>query len=181
MNIISKTNITTGKTWVGEDKKVAIVISRFNDFLTTNLLIGACDTLNRMGGVPSRNIDVFYVPGAFEIPLIVQKLARQRKYAGIIALGAVIRGATPHFDHLSAKVISDVGALALQENVPVSFGVLTVNDIDQAIERSGTKAGNKGNEAALAVLEMISLVDLIESHSTAADTEEDYATAAYIE
>ncbi|MFI3255944.1 MAG: 6,7-dimethyl-8-ribityllumazine synthase [Psittacicella sp.] len=157
MNSLNSVNVLSGNLYIGK-AKIAIAISRFNDFLTTSLLAGACDTLVRTGGVSAEDIDVFYVPGAFELPLLVDKLAAKDKYDGIVVLGAVIRGGTPHFDFLCSKVSNDIGTIGLNRSMPISFGVLTVDSIEQAIERSGTKAGNKGNEAALATLEMIDLM-----------------------
>jgi len=139
----------------------AIVVGRFNSFVVESLLEGAIDTLKRHG-VAADNIRVIRVPGAFEIPLAVQKVAQQKKDDAIIALGAVIRGGTPHFEYVSGESSKGVAQVSLEHNVPVANGILTVNSIEQAIERSGTKAGNKGAEAALSALEMVSLLRQLE-------------------
>ncbi len=135
----------------------AIVVGRFNSFITESLLKGALDTLKRHG-VSDENITVVWVPGAYEMPLATQRLATSQKYAAIIALGAVIRGGTPHFDYVAGECTKGLATVSLQCNLPVAFGVLTVDTIEQAIERAGTKAGNKGMEAALSALEMLSLL-----------------------
>ena len=139
------------------DAPYAIVVGRFNSFITESLLKGALDTLKRHG-VSDENITVVWVPGAYEIPLATQRLATSQKYAAIIALGAVIRGGTPHFDYVAGECTKGLATVSLQCNLPVAFGVLTVDTIEQAIERAGTKAGNKGVEAALSALEMLSLL-----------------------
>jgi 6,7-dimethyl-8-ribityllumazine synthase len=139
------------------DELYAIVVGRFNSFITDNLLKGALDTLQRHG-VTSDHITVIWVPGAFEIPLAVQKVAMSGKYAAIIALGAVIRGGTPHFDYVAGECAKGVAMVSLQTNLPIAFGVLTVDSIEQAIERAGTKAGNKGADAALSAIEMVNLL-----------------------
>jgi 6,7-dimethyl-8-ribityllumazine synthase len=139
----------------------AIVVGRFNAFVVESLLEGALDTLKRHG-VQEASIRVIRVPGAFEIPLAVQRVAAQKKDDAIIALGAVIRGGTPHFEYVSAESSKGVAQVAMEYNVPVANGILTVNSIEQAIERSGTKAGNKGAEAALSALEMVSLLRQLE-------------------
>ncbi|MBN3564050.1 6,7-dimethyl-8-ribityllumazine synthase [Aliamphritea spongicola] len=139
----------------------SIVVGRFNSFVVESLLEGAIDTLKRHG-VEESNIRVVRVPGAFEIPLAVQKVAAQKKDDAIIALGAVIRGGTPHFEYVSGESSKGVAQVSLDYNVPVANGILTVNSIEQAIERSGTKAGNKGAEAALSALEMVSLLRQLE-------------------
>ena len=134
----------------------AIVVSRFNSFITESLLAGALDTLKRHG-VSEQNITVVRVPGAYEIPLAVQRLATAKKYHALIALGAVIRGGTPHFDYVASECVKGIAGIALKQDIPIALGVLTVDSIEQAIERAGTKAGNKGTEAALSALEMVSL------------------------
>lgn len=139
----------------------AIVVARFNSFVVEALLDGAIDTLKRHG-VSEANIRVIRVPGAFEVPLTVQKLAAQKKDDAIIALGAVIRGGTPHFDYVCAESAKGIGHVSLDSGIPVVNGILTVNSIEQAIERSGTKAGNKGADAALAAIEMVSLLRQLE-------------------
>lgn len=142
---------------VANNEKVAIVISRFNEFITGKLLAGCIDTLKRHC-IKEENIDVIWVPGAFEIPLATKKVASNSKYAGVIALGAVIKGSTPHFDYVSAEVSKGVAQVGLAVEKPVIFGVLTTDNIEQAIERAGTKSGNKGSDAALSLLEMMDLM-----------------------
>jgi 6,7-dimethyl-8-ribityllumazine synthase len=134
-----------------------IVVARFNGFVVEGLLAGAIDTLVRHG-VSDNNITVVRVPGAFEMPLAVKKVARKKECDAIIALGAVIRGGTPHFDFVAGECASGISRVALEEELPISFGVLTTDTIEQAIERSGTKAGNKGIDAAMTALEMVSLI-----------------------
>lgn len=142
--------------------KVAIVVSRFNSFVVESLLSGAIDTLKRFGQVSEDNITVVRVPGAFELPLAAKKVAASGKFDGIIALGAVIRGGTPHFDFVAGECNKGLAQVSLEFNTPVSFGVLTTDTIEQAIERSGTKAGNKGGEAALGLLEMVNVLSAID-------------------
>ena len=142
---------------VAQDDKYAIVIARFNDFIGTKLLEGCVDALKRHG-VDDENIEVVWVPGAFEIPLVAKKLAKSSKYSAVITLGAVIKGSTPHFDYVSAEVSKGVAQVALQSDIPVIFGVLTTDNIEQAIERAGTKAGNKGADAAKTAIEMVNLI-----------------------
>ncbi|MGW9857024.1 6,7-dimethyl-8-ribityllumazine synthase [Staphylococcus hominis] len=142
---------------VGTDLKVAIVVSRFNDFITNRLLDGAKDTLVRHG-VEEGNIDVAYVPGAFEIPLVAKKLAQKNDYDAVITLGCVIRGATSHYDYVCNEVAKGVSKANDATNTPVIFGVLTTESIEQAVERAGTKAGNKGAEAAVSAIEMANLL-----------------------
>jgi 6,7-dimethyl-8-ribityllumazine synthase len=141
---------------IGTDIKVAIVVSRFNEFITTRLLAGAEDALQRHG-VNTENISVMWVPGVYEIPLAAKKLAASKKYDAVITLGTVIRGATPHFDYVSNEVAKGVANVSLATEIPVIFGVLTTENIEQAIERAGTKAGNKGWEAAVNAIEMANL------------------------
>ena len=140
----------------GQGVKVSIVVSRFNGFITDRLLEGALDALRRHG-VEEKGITVVRVPGSFEIPLVVRRAAGQ-KVDAVIALGALIRGGTPHFDYLSAEVTKGVAQVMLETGIPVSFGVLTTDTVEQAIERAGAKAGNKGAEAAQSALEMVSLL-----------------------
>ncbi|HIZ28790.1 MAG TPA: 6,7-dimethyl-8-ribityllumazine synthase [Candidatus Adamsella sp.] len=142
---------------VAQDDKYAIVIARFNDFIGSKLLEGCVDALKRHG-VEDENIEVIWVPGAFEIPLVAKKLAKSSKYSAVITLGAVIKGSTPHFDYVSAEVSKGVAQVALQSDIPVIFGVLTTDNIEQAIERAGTKAGNKGADAAKTAIEMVNLI-----------------------
>ncbi|MCC5825797.1 MULTISPECIES: 6,7-dimethyl-8-ribityllumazine synthase [Alkalimonas] len=141
------------------NKKFALVVARFNSFIVESLLQGAIDTLKRVGQVRDEDITVIRVPGAFELPLAVQRVAASKKYDAIIALGAVIRGGTPHFEYVSSECTKGIGQVAMQQDVPVAFGVLTVDSIEQAIERAGTKAGNKGGEAAMSALEMVNLLE----------------------
>lgn len=140
------------------DRKFGIVVARFNEFITSKLLAGAEDTLVRHGVSPD-NITVAWTPGAFEMPVVVKKMAESGKYSAVIALGCVIRGATPHFDYVAGEAAKGIGQVAMQTGVPVLFGVLTTENIEQAIERAGTKAGNKGADCALAALEMVSLLE----------------------
>ncbi|HDF0295461.1 TPA: 6,7-dimethyl-8-ribityllumazine synthase [Staphylococcus aureus] len=147
---------------IGKDLKVAIVVSRFNDFITGRLLEGAKDTLIRHD-VNEVNIDVAFVPGAFEIPLVAKKLASSGNYDAIITLGCVIRGATSHYDYVCNEVAKGVSKVNDQTNVPVIFGILTTESIEQAVERAGTKAGNKGAEAAVSAIEMANLLKSIKA------------------
>ncbi len=140
--------------------KVAIVISRFNDFITNKLLEGAIDSYLRHNGKES-DLVVARVPGAFEIPLTCQKLAQTGNYQAIVALGAVIRGSTPHFDYVSNEVTKGVAQVSLKNEIPIAFGVLTTDSIEQAIERAGSKAGNKGSEAMNTVIELVDLYEKI--------------------
>ena len=145
---------------VGKDLKIAIVVSRFNDFIITRLLEGAKDTLIRHE-VEDTNIDVAYVPGAFEIPLVAKKLAQKGEYDAVITLGCVIRGATSHYDYVCNEVAKGVSKANDISDAPVIFGVLTTESIEQAVERAGTKAGNKGSEAAVSAIEMANLIKQI--------------------
>ncbi|PZJ82468.1 6,7-dimethyl-8-ribityllumazine synthase [Staphylococcus aureus] len=147
---------------IGKELKVAIVVSRFNDFITGRLLEGAQDTLIRHD-VNEDNIDVAFVPGAFEIPLVAKKLASSGNYDAVITLGCVIRGATSHFDYVCNEVAKGVSKVNDQTNVPVIFGILTTESIEQAVERAGTKAGNKGAEAAVSAIEMANLLKSIKA------------------
>jgi len=142
---------------VGTELKVGIVVARFNEFITSKLLEGATDTLRRHG-VTEENITVMWVPGAFEIPLAAKKLAEDGAYHAVITLGAVIRGATVHFDYVCNETAKGVSQVSLQTGIPVTFGVLTTDTIEQAIERAGTKAGNKGADAAAGAIEMANLM-----------------------
>lgn len=136
--------------------KVAIVVSRFNEFITSKLLGGAVDCLKR-NRANEDDITVVWVPGSFEIPSVVKKMAQSKKYDAVISLGAVIRGATPHFDYIAAEVTKGVAQISLSADIPVVFGVLTTDTIEQAIERAGTKSGNKGFDAALSAIEMCNI------------------------
>lgn len=146
---------------LGEGLRFGIVISRFNDFITHKLLDGALDTLHRHG-VRDEDVEVARVPGAFEIPLIAKKMAATGRYAGIICLGTVIRGATPHFEYIASEVAKGVAHVGLDTGVPVIFGVITADNLEQAIERAGTKAGNKGADAAVAAIEMANLIRAVD-------------------
>jgi 6,7-dimethyl-8-ribityllumazine synthase len=139
-----------------QGKKFAIVVSRFNEFITSKLVSGAEDMLKRHL-VADNDISVYWVPGAFEIPCVAKKIATGGKVDGIICLGCVIRGATPHFDYVAAEVSKGIASIGLQEKVPVIFGVLTTDSIEQAVERAGTKSGNKGSDAAISAIEMVNL------------------------
>ena len=143
-------------TFQGEAVKVGIVVSRFNEFITSKLVEGAKDNLLRHG-VKAENSDVYWVPGAYEIPYITTKIVDHKQYDGIVTLGALIRGATTHYELISNEVSKGVAQIGLNADIPIMFGVLTTETIEQAIERAGTKAGNKGSEAAQGLLEMISL------------------------
>jgi 6,7-dimethyl-8-ribityllumazine synthase len=146
---------------IGTDLKVGIVVGRFNEFITSRLLGGAQDALKRHG-VEENNVDVAWVPGAFEIPLIAKKMADSKKYDAVITLGTVIRGSTPHFDYVCNEAAKGVSNASMHSGVPVIFGVLTTDTIEQAVERAGTKAGNKGWEAAASAIEMANLVKTLE-------------------
>ncbi len=141
----------------GKGLRIGIVAGRFNEFITSKLVGGAVDVLKR-NDVNDEDIDIAWVPGAFEIPLITKKMAESKKYDAILTLGAVIKGATPHFDYVCAEVSKGVAQISLQTGLPVMFGVLTTNNIEEAIERAGTKAGNKGSDVAFGALEMIDLI-----------------------
>lgn len=141
---------------VSQDKKYAIVVSRFNSFITSKLLDGAVDLLTRHD-VADSDITAVWVPGSFEIPMMAQKLAGLKKFDGIICLGALIRGNTPHFDYISSEVTKGIAQVALEFKIPVVFGVITADTLEQAIERAGTKSGNKGAEAAASCIEMVNL------------------------
>ena len=141
--------------------RFGIAVARFNSFIVESLLAGAVDTLKRHGAEVA-DIEIVRVPGAYELPLAIKKMAATKKYDGIIALGAVIRGGTPHFEYVAGECVKGMATVMLQQEIPVAFGVLTVDTIEQAIERAGTKAGNKGAEATLSVIEMINLLKNID-------------------
>ena len=147
---------------VAQEMRVGIVCARFNEFIVSKLLSGCQDTLLRHG-VREEDMDVAWVPGAFEIPLIASKMAKSGKYDAVIALGAVIRGSTSHYDYVCAEVSKGIAAVSLETGVPVMFGVLTTDTIEQAIERAGTKAGNKGYDCALSAVEMVNLIREVEA------------------
>ena len=140
-----------------KEAKIAIVISRFNELITKSLLSGAFNTLKRHG-LPKENIEIFWVPGAFEIPLTTKKLMQSNRYDAIITLGAVIKGETPHFEQVSSAVSTGVAKLNVESNIPIIFGVISTNNVEQALNRAGIKMGNKGSEAAVSAIEMINLL-----------------------
>jgi len=140
-----------------DDKKFGIIVGRFNEFIGGKLLSGAIDALKRHGSSED-NIEISWVPGAFEMPLVAKKMAKSKKYDAVICLGAVIRGSTPHFDYVSGEVSKGIANVSLDTEIPVIFGVLTTDTIEQAIERAGTKSGNKGYDAAVSAIEMVDLL-----------------------
>ena len=142
--------------------RFALLVTRFNSFITESLLNGAVDILKRHG-ISESQLDVIRVPGAVELPLIASRIADPEKYGAIIALGAVIRGGTPHFDYVAGECAKGLGQVSLNSGIPIAFGVLTTDNIEQAIERAGTKAGNKGAEAAMTALEMVNLLNQLDS------------------
>lgn len=142
---------------IAEGLKFGIIVGRFNEFIGGKLLDGALDALKRHG-VKEEDIELTWVPGAFEMPLIAKKMAKTKKYDGVICLGAVIRGSTPHFDYVSSEVTKGIASVSLETELPVIFGVLTTDSIEQAIERAGTKAGNKGYDAAVTAIEMANIL-----------------------
>ena len=146
---------------IAKGKKFALVVSRFNDFITEKLLSGALDALVRSGAA-DEDLEVVKVPGAFEIPLVAKKMANTDRFDAVICLGAVIRGSTPHFDYVSAEVSKGIATAGMESGIPIIFGVLTTDTIEQAIERAGTKAGNKGWSAAIDAVEMANLFELID-------------------
>ncbi len=154
-------NILEGKL-TAKDMKVGIVASRFNEFITSKLVSGALDGLTRHD-IKEEDIDIAWVPGAFEIPLIASKMANSRKYDAVICVGAVIRGSTSHYDYVCNEVSKGIAQVSLSSGIPVLFGVLTTENIEQAIERAGTKAGNKGYDCALSAIEMVNLIRGIEA------------------
>lgn len=145
---------------IAKDIKAAIIVGRFNEFISSKLLGGAIDGLVRHGAYES-NIEVTWVPGAYEIPLIAQKIAESKKFDAVICLGAVIKGSTPHFDFVSNEMSKGIAKVSLDTGIPVIFGVLTTDSIEQAIERAGTKAGNKGYDAAVTAIEMVNLLKIL--------------------
>ena len=147
---------------IAEGKKFAVIVSRFNDFITEKLLSGALDALVR-SGTADEDIEIVRVPGAFEIPLVAKKMAKTKRFDAVICLGAVIRGSTPHFDYISAEVSKGIALVGMESEIPVIFGVITTDTIEQAIERAGSKAGNKGWSAAIDAVEMANLLEIIES------------------
>jgi 6,7-dimethyl-8-ribityllumazine synthase len=159
---IKKMNVLEGKLTGAEDIKIGIVAARFNEFIVSRLIGGALDGLKRHD-VPEEQIDLAWVPGAFEIPVIAEKMAASGKYDAVICLGAVIRGATSHYDYVCNEVSKGIASVSLQSKIPVMFGVLTTDNIEQAIERAGSKAGNKGYECATGAIEMVNLIRALES------------------
>ena len=153
-------NTFEGNLYAADNDRFCIVISRFNDFIGNKLLDGAIDTFKRLN-VKDENIDVIYVPGAFEIPLSTKIAAQSEKYAAIVALGAIIKGATNHYDYVCSELSKGIAAVSMETKIPVMFGVLTVDTIEQAIERAGTKAGNKGAQCAQGAIEMANLIKKI--------------------
>lgn len=155
--------MTEGKTFHGSHKaeglRFAVVVAKFNDLITERLLAGAKGTLEQNG---AKVVDTFWVPGAFEIPLMALKVAQSKKYDGIVCLGAVIRGSTTHYDYVCNEAVKGISHINLTTGIPTSFGVLTVENLEQAFERAGSKLGNKGSEAALATLEMVNLIKNLE-------------------
>ena len=143
-------------TLIGTGLKIGVVISRFNEFITSKLLSGALDTLERHA-VSMDDVEIAWVPGSFEIPIIAEKMASSGKYDAVICLGALIRGSTPHFDYIAAEASKGIAQVGLKTGVPTIFGVITTENIEQAIERAGTKAGNKGSDAAMSAIEMANL------------------------
>jgi 6,7-dimethyl-8-ribityllumazine synthase len=145
---------------VVKGKRFALVVSRFNDFVTKSLLEGCCDTLKRHGA-KENEIEVSWVPGAFEIPPVAMRLAKSKKFDAVICLGTVIRGDTPHFDFIASEAAKGIAQASMQTGLPVIFGIITADTVEQAIERAGTKGGNKGKDAALNAIEMVNLLDII--------------------
>lgn len=145
---------------IGKGKKFGIVVSRFNEFISNKLLEGALDTLSRHG-VDEKNIDIAWTPGSFEIPIAAKTMANSKEYDAVICLGAIIRGATPHFNYIAAEAAKGVARVSLDSGVPCAFGIITAETLEQAIERAGTKDGNKGRDAALSAIEMANLCEKI--------------------
>ncbi len=151
---------TTEGGLIAKGKKFALVVCRFNDFITDRLSGGALDALSRTGA-EDEDIEIIKVPGAFEVPLVAKKIAMTKRFNAVICLGAVIRGSTPHFDYVSAEVSKGIASAGMESGVPIIFGILTTDTIEQAIERAGTKSGNKGWSAAMAAIEMADLIDIL--------------------
>ncbi len=145
---------------VARNKKFALVVSRFNDFVTKALLEGCSDTLKRHG-VKDQEVEIFWVPGAFEIPTVAMRIAKSKKFDAVICLGTVIRGDTPHFDFVASEAAKGIASVSMQTGLPVIFGIITADTMEQAVERAGTKGGNKGRDAALNAIEMVNLLDII--------------------
>jgi len=145
---------------IAKGKKFGIVVSRFNDFITKKLLEASIDTLTRHGA-KEQEIEVAWVPGAFEVPLVAKKMTLSKKYDAVICLGTIIRGETPHFDYVASEAAKGVAQVALEANIPTIFGIITAENIEQAIQRAGTKEGNKGKDAAISAIEMVNLLGTI--------------------
>lgn len=154
----------SGKLVPGRPMRIGILVSRFNELITSKLLEGATDALVRHG-VAEGSIDVAWVPGAFELPLVAQRMLNTGRYDGLVALGCVIRGATPHFDFVAGEAVKGLASVSLAKGVPIGFGLLTTDTIEQAVERAGTKHGNKGADAAMSVIEQLNLFDEIDKSS----------------
>ncbi len=163
MSYINMINTIEGNFIPSQGVHFAILVARFNSFIVHSLVDGAVDTLRRHG-VPETHIDLIWTPGSFELPLAAQKLAANGCYDGIVALGAVIRGGTPHFEYVAGECAKGIASVSLRYNIPIGFGVLTVDTIEQAVERAGTKSGNKGAEAARSALEMVNLLRQLEKN-----------------
>lgn len=145
---------------IAKGKKFGLIVSRFNDFISSRLLDAAVDTLTRHGAKES-DIEVVWVPGSFEISMVANKMAKSKKYNALICLGAIIRGGTPHFDYIASETAKGIAAVSMNTQVPASFGIITADTIEQAIERAGTKQGNKGRDAALSAIEMANLIEAL--------------------
>lgn len=158
MNII-QSGITNKKA------SIAIIISRFNEFINSNLLCGTLDTLIRIGQIKEENICQIYVPGTYEIPIIASYIAKYKKYNAIIALGTIIKGSTDHFKYIASDTYNSLSKISIKYFIPITLGILTTNNVEQAIERSGLKMGNKGSEAALAALEMINIIEKLKQNN----------------
>ncbi|CAL4322892.1 6,7-dimethyl-8-ribityllumazine synthase [Buchnera aphidicola (Myzocallis carpini)] len=141
--------------------KIAIIVPRFNDFINQHLLFGALDALKRIGNLKNNNIHIIRIPGAYEIPIISNIIANTEKYNGIIALGTIIQGETKHFDMIASTIFNKISEISIKNTIPISLGILTTNTVEQAIQRAGVKYGNKGYEAAITILEMINLIQII--------------------
>ncbi|MCW5197151.1 6,7-dimethyl-8-ribityllumazine synthase [Buchnera aphidicola] len=150
---------------ITQKSKIAIIIPRFNNFINQHLLTGSIDILTRIGEVSNKNITIIKVPGAYEIPVIANIISQKQYYHGIIALGTIIKGETIHFENISNEVSSKLSDISIKNNIPITLGILMINNIEQAIHRSGTKLGNKGSEAALAILEMINVIKQLKNES----------------
>lgn len=154
--------VIEGGFQVPKGKKVAVIASRFNHIITDRLVEGAKDAFSRNGGDAERDLDLILVPGAFELPMALNRVLNKKKYDAVCCVGAVIRGSTPHFDYVSAEATKGIASVSLKHDIPVSFGLLTTDTLEQAIERAGSKAGNKGFEAMMGLIEMINLYGEIE-------------------